>query len=194
MKRYRTIVADPPWVPLDKRNRTGISFEGESGAVFKATTLAYPTMTVEEIAALPVDDIAARDAHVFVWTTQHHLEFTFSIVRRWGFVPTCTLAWCKAPRGWGPGGTFQSTLEFVVYARRGRADVEGQINRQWWTWPRGAHSAKPDAFLDLVESAFPSPRLELFARRARFGWDYAGDGSLGTVQIPGLRNPNEAAA
>lgn len=53
---------------------------------------------------------------------------------------------------------------------------------RWWVWPRGAHSAKPEAFLDLVESMSPGPYAELFARRARFGWDYPiGDQSLGGV-------------
>jgi hypothetical protein len=65
---------------------------------------------------------------------------------------------------------------------------------RWFQWPRGAHSAKPEAFLDIVEQVSPGPYLEIFARRARFGWDYAGDGSLGTVEIPGLRAPDEVAA
>lgn len=51
-----------------------------------------------------------------------------------------------------------------------------------------------EGFLDVVEQVSPGPYLEIFARRARFGWDYAGDGSLGTVSIPGLREPGERAA
>jgi N6-adenosine-specific RNA methylase IME4 len=54
----------------------------------------------------------------------------------------------------------------------------------WYQWPRGQHSAKPDAFYDLVEAVSPGPYLELFARRARFGWSYWGDESLGTADMP----------
>lgn len=62
-----------------------------------------------------------------------------------------------------------------------RHDTE-RCDTRWFTWPRGVHSAKPDAFLDLVERVSPAPRAELFARRARFGWDYPiGDQSLGGV-------------
>jgi N6-adenosine-specific RNA methylase IME4 len=58
---------------------------------------------------------------------------------------------------------------------------QGSTTR-WFEWPRGEHSAKPDAFLDLVEQVSPGPYLEMFARRARFGWGYWGDESLGTAE------------
>jgi N6-adenosine-specific RNA methylase IME4 len=177
---YSTIVADPPWeMPRGSNYRWR---EGRPSGEKQA--LDYPTLTLDEIGALPVVDLAADDAHVFVWTTQRHLEATPGIVRAWGFAPSCTLVWCKAPHGWGPGGVFQSTVEFVVYGRRGSPEPSAQaVDRQWWEWPRGAHSAKPEAFLDLVEAVFPAPRVELFARRARFGWDYWGDQSLGTAEL-----------
>lgn len=56
----------------------------------------------------------------------------------------------------------------------------------WYEAPRGEHSAKPELFLDLIEQMSPGPYLELFARRARFGWEYAGNESLGTVEIEGV--------
>lgn len=63
--------------------------------------------------------------------------------------------------------------------------IETSRDSTWWEWPRGGHSVKPDAFLDMVEAALPGPYLEMFARRARFGWDYWGDESLGTAEIAG---------
>jgi N6-adenosine-specific RNA methylase IME4 len=179
VKRYRTIVADPPWEMKRGSNyawRRGL-FSGEQ------RSLDYPTLSVTEVAELPIANLADDDAHLFLWTTQRHLEATPSIARAWGFTPACTLVWCKPPHGWGPGGAFQSTVEFVIYANRGARRLPKQVPRQWWEWPRGEHSAKPDAFLDMVEQHFPAPRLELFARRARFGWDYWGDQSLGTVEM-----------
>jgi N6-adenosine-specific RNA methylase IME4 len=126
--RYRTIVADPPW-----EMARGSDYSWREGkASGERQQLDYGTMTTDEIAGLPVGSWADKDAHLFVWTTHRHLEATFAIVRAWGFGYVCTLTWCKQPHGWGPGGAFQSTTEFVLYARRGKSGVEGQIDRQWW--------------------------------------------------------------
>ncbi len=67
--------------------------------------------------------------------------------------------------------------------RKPATPLRGRIDTRWFTWPRGAHSAKPDAFYDMVEQVSSGPYLELFARRARFGWDYWGDQSLGTAEL-----------
>jgi N6-adenosine-specific RNA methylase IME4 len=68
--------------------------------------------------------------------------------------------------------------------RKPASPVRGRVDTRWFTWPRGAHSAKPDAFYDMVEQVSPGPYMELFARRARLGdWDYWGDQSLGTAEM-----------
>ena len=148
------------------------------GGGFTGTGLPYSTMTVEQIKDLPVRELASRDSHLYCWTTQRYLEATFGIVRGWGFKPSCVLTWCKPIRGWTVGGTFMSTTEFVIFARRGSLSALGRCDRQWWEWPRGAHSAKPEAFLDIVEQVSPGPYLEMFSRRARLGWDTWGNESL----------------
>lgn len=159
--------------------------------------LAYETMSVAEIAALPISDLADADAHLYVWTTQRYLWDTQGIVEVWGFKPVKVLVWCKPPAGFSVGGAYGNACEFVVFARRGSLPAQTRVSRDWWEWPRniGApvakgqrremfHSAKPEAFLDLVEQVSPGPYVELFARRARFGWDYWGDESLGTAEMP----------
>lgn len=151
-------------------------------------------MTVDEIAALPIRDLAEAGAHLYVWTINAYVEQTYAIVRAWGFKPSTLLTWCKRPNGIGLGGTYSLTSEHVLFARRGTCSASERVDSTWWEWPRGRHSAKPEAFLDMVERVSPGPYLEVFARRARFGWDYAGDGSLGTVEIPGLRSPAELTA
>lgn len=184
--RYQTIVADPPW-PYKE--------------FYHSATGAYPppyeTMTVSEIQALPVADLAMtrpaaeRDgtrpsggSHLFLWTTNRYLRDAYSVAAAWKFVPVSVLIWCKSSQGMGHGhATFRNTAEFVLYCKRGSPRPLTAVDRQWFTWPRGAHSAKPDAFYDLVEQVSPGPYLELFARRARFGWDYWGDESLGTVEL-----------
>lgn len=208
---YSTIVVDPPW-PMPE---TGATTRGETdtAGVYTAkggrkvdgtwwgrhrggsVKLPYTTMSLEEIGALPISDLAELDAHLYVWTTNRFLEGAYGLVRDWGFRPAQVLTWCKPPMGVGFGGAFTVTAEFVIFARRGSLAHAKRQDSSWWKWSRVyenghiAHSAKPDAFIDLVEQVSPGPYLELFARRARFGWDYAGDGSLGTVDIPGLRAP-----
>jgi len=253
VRRYRTIVADPPWPYEEGFN----GFGNRRG-------LPYKSMTVEEIAALPVASLADAGCHIYVWTTNRYLPVALSIVEMWGFSYSATLVWAKPPGQKGLGGRFAITTEFIVHAmasqqtkarrveRAGaviraareaagltRAEVfhrvrggkkTGIVNNweldislpnendwqklqallpllagvprpevpppppretepyarhpsTWWAWPRGAHSAKPDAFLDIVEQVSPGPYVELFARRARFGWDYWGDESLGTAEM-----------
>jgi N6-adenosine-specific RNA methylase IME4 len=90
--------------------------------------------------------------------------------------------WAKS--GLGVGGRFRHTVEFLLFCERGaQLPVTRRDLPTHFGWPRGQHSTKPDAFYDLVESVSPTPRLELFARRARFGWDYWGNESLGTAEM-----------
>lgn len=179
MTLYRTIVADPPW----EYERTGVTFhDGESGA-FTGTTVPYVTMTLGQIADVPVRDLSTRDAHLYLWTTQKYLRDAYWIADAWGFSVSSVLVWCKPVRGWTVGGTFMSTTEFVLFCRRGSLKASQRIDRQWFEWPRGEHSAKPEAFLDMVEAVSPAPRLELFARRNRLGWDTWGNEALEHVEL-----------
>jgi N6-adenosine-specific RNA methylase IME4 len=149
-----------------------------------ATDIPYRTMTLDEIRALPVERWAEDDAHLYVWTVNKFVEETYGIVRAWGFQPSTLLTWCKAPMGVGLGWAYGLTTEYVLFCRRGSLPYKTRVDSSWWQWKRGPHSAKPDAFLDMVEQVSPGPYLELFARRARFGWDYFGDESLQTVDLP----------
>ena len=206
MTQYRTIVADPPW-PMPE---TGVTTRGETdgkgrytakgGRIMDGTwwgrhrggsvRLPYETMTVEEICELSVPDLADSDAHLYLWTTNRFLEDAYAVARAWSFRPAQLLVWTKKPMGVGFGGAFTTTTEFVLFCRRGSLPHLQRMDSSWWQWPRPyenghiAHSAKPDAFLDLVEQVSPEPRLEMFARRARFGWDYWGDESLSTISLP----------
>jgi N6-adenosine-specific RNA methylase IME4 len=140
-------------------------------------------MSLADLAELPIRDLAERDAHLYVWTTNAHVRETYWLSESWGFTPICTLVWCKEPRGFGPGGTFQSNVEFIIFARRGSLAAKTKVTSRWHRWPRSAHSAKPDAFLDMVETVSPGPYLELFARRNRLGWDTWGDECLQHVEM-----------
>lgn len=177
MTRYRTIVADPPWRydegwPVNRGSRRG-----------SRVGLPYSAMSVAEVSALPVGDLADDDAHLFLWTTHRYLQDAFGVAKAWGFRYSSTLTWCKEPVGVGPGGLFAVTSEFVLYARKGKPEHHQRAASTWWRWPRGSHSEKPGAFGDLIERLVPGPYLELFARRQRLGWDTWGNEALCHVEM-----------
>lgn len=180
--RYRTIVADPPW-DVKRLDSPGAKGFGTNTEVLRSVPLAYPTMTVDAIAALPVSELAEADAHLYVWTINAYVESAYGIARQWGFSPSTLLTWCKTPMGLGMGGTFCQTTEHVLFARRGRCPAPVRIDTTWWQWPRGRHSEKPEAFIDMVEQVSPGPRLEMFARRTRLGWNTWGHECLNHVEM-----------
>lgn len=176
---YSTIVADPPWPMPTGGPRAGTRVWNPG----VPSHLPYPTMTLDEIARLPVDELAGPEAHLYVWTTNAFLEDTYALVRGWNFRVSQVLVWAKTPRGLGMGGAFTNTTEFVMFGWRGRLAPKKRLETSWFQWKRGAHSAKPEAFLDLVEEVSPGPYLELFARRNRLGWSTWGDQALEHVEV-----------
>jgi N6-adenosine-specific RNA methylase IME4 len=142
--------------------------------------MPYKTMTVAEIAALgcPSED----DAHLYLWTTNAFLPAAYEVVSDWGFRYSTTLVWAKKPMGGGLGGCYGIATEFVIFARKGHAPALSRIGRNWFDWKRPydergkpKHSAKPPGFFEMVEEVSPGPRLEMFARVRRDGWDRWGD-------------------
>ena len=189
--KYRTIVIDPPWDMPNGGGYKGDARWKTAKTAHQVGELPYQTLSNEALSTLPIGGLADGNCHLYLWVPNYHLEAAYSISRAWGFKPSVLLVWAKTPRGIGLGGAYTCTTEFALFCRRGTLKASQRLDTTWWNWkrPHNAHSAKPEGFLDVVEQVSPAPRLEIFARRARFGWDYAGDGSLGTVEIPGLRAP-----
>lgn len=183
-QRYPTIVIDPPWPYAD-------GWRGWGQTHADRTALPYPPMTLERIAALPVRELVANEGYVFLWTTNRYLEQSYGILRGWNLCPKQTLTWGKEPNGGGVGGLFATTTEFVVVAQRvgpsgkshQRNSTGRRVDRSHFDWPRQEHSRKPEAFLDHVETVCLSPRLEMFARRNRLGWDTWGNQSLEHLEV-----------
>jgi N6-adenosine-specific RNA methylase IME4 len=174
---YATIVVDPPWP-----QKGGGPLTGREGFLDTAGSLPMPyeTMSIREICDLQVP--AAKDAHLYLWTTNRFLPDAFVVLDAWGFRYSTTLVWAKRPIGAGLGGAYGIATEYVLFARRGKLRTMSRVGRNHFDWKRPydergkpKHSAKPPAFFEMVEQISPGPRLEMFARELRAGWDSWGD-------------------
>lgn len=172
---YRCVVADPPW-----SLRT-------PGATKADARRHYSTMTLDEIKALPVQDLAdPSGCHLWLWAVASMLEEAHQVARAWGFTPATVLTWCKSGQP-GVGHYLRMNTEFAILATMGKPITPAEKPMSsWYVWPRVmsgrfSHSVKPDPFYDLVEQCSPAPRVELFQRRCRFGWDGWGLGIEGQL-------------
>lgn len=192
MSTYRCIVVDPPWP--QKGGGTLRGREGWHDSHGASLPMRYDTMSVAAIAAMPMRELAHADgAHLYLWTTNGFLRDAFGVLDAWGFRYSTTLVWAKTPMGGGLGGAYGISTEFCLYARRGQLAPLSRGRGTWWNWKRPydergkpTHSAKPPGFYDLVEAVTPGPRVELFARRARAGWDAWGDQAPNAVELTAL--------
>lgn len=192
MSAYRTIAVDPPWP--QKGGGTLRGREGWHDSHGASRPMPYGLMPVDEIAAMPVRELAHPDgAHLYLWTTNGFLDQAYDVARAWGFKPSTLLVWAKAPMGGGLGGAYGISTEFCLYARRGSLPPLSRVRGTWFTWKRPydergkpMHSAKPPEFYDMIEKVSPGGRVELFARRARPGWDVWGNQAPGAVDLPAL--------
>lgn len=189
---YRTIVADPPWpyktpgggpLQASPEHRPN-SWDGPTSG--SGSVQRYGSMNLDDLKAIAPS--AADDAHLYIWTTNAFLVEAHDLAGAWGFRPVTALTWTKTkPDGsvsMKTGYYFRGATEHCLFAVRGSLKLQTtDALPTGYLWPRLPHSVKPDAFYDLVEKASPGPYLELFARRARFGWDYWGDQSLGTAEV-----------
>jgi N6-adenosine-specific RNA methylase IME4 len=153
--KFGCIYADPPWQ---------YSNQGTRGA----TGDHYAGMSVDEIAALPIRELAADNAHLHFWTTNAFLFDSHRIMEAWGFTYKSVFVWVKPQIGMG--NYWRVSHEFLLFGVRGSCPFQDRTLRSWGEFKRGKHSAKPDEIRHLIERASPGPRLELFARRSSPGW------------------------
>lgn len=190
MIRYRTILADPPWRVEGSQNDDR-PWCSKGGRRNRETFFPYQTQTLEWIEALPVSDLAEKDAHLYLWVPArfNRRGLGLHVAEAWGFEDVGEVVWRKPSFGLGKFPRPQH--EILIVCRRGTLPF--QVNNVGsvitWKQPRGkgnggkVHSAKPDGSWDLIEQASPGPYVELFARRDRLGWDTWGDESLGTAEM-----------
>lgn len=162
---YGTILADPPW---------HFQRDDPSGGRTKLSALYAGTMSDAQIVALDVGGLAAPQAHLYLWTTEVHLEVAVACVQAWGFERKHSFVWCKASKDLEPqigmGSYGRQAHELCLFATRGKQPALVHDVPTWFLAPRGAHSAKPPHIHRIAERMSPGPRVELFARRRVPGW------------------------
>jgi N6-adenosine-specific RNA methylase IME4 len=173
-RRFATILADPPW---RFTNRTG------KMAPEHRRLSRYGTLTLDEIAGLPVGQVAAERAHLYLWVPNALLPEGLRVMETWGFRYKSNVVWHKVRKdggsdGRGVGFYFRNVTELVLFGVRGRdtrtlAPGRRQVNLV--ATRKREHSRKPDELYPIVEACSPAPRVELFARGTREGWATWGD-------------------
>lgn len=167
-KRYGVIVADPEWRFEPYSRETGMD---------RAADNHYPTNVTEVIAERDIASIAADDCVLFLWATVPMLRDAFRVMEAWGFEYKSHAIWDKVHIG--TGYWFRNRHELLLVGTRGAipAPAMGDQFASVMTIARKEHSAKPEQFLELIESYFPTlPKIELNRRGpARPGWDAWGN-------------------
>ncbi len=162
--RYKTILIDLPWelpfVPVEIRK--GMK------------KVNYSSMSIKEIEEFPINNFADNDCVMFFWTTHKHLPVSFQIINKWKFKYLATISWDK-----GNGMTWngiQKKTEFCLICYKGKLTLNFKkpIPTHITEKSQG-HSKKPHCLYRIIEKSTLFPRIELFARHRREGWDAWGN-------------------
>lgn len=173
-KRFATVMADPPW---RFTNRTG------KMAPEHKRLSRYGTMSLDEICALPVKNVLASTAHLYLWVPNALLPDGLRVMQSWGFEYKSNIVWHKLRKdggsdGRGVGFYFRNVTELLLFGVRGknaRTLPPGRTQVNYIGTRKREHSRKPDEQYELIESCSPGPFLEMFARGARPGWTVWGN-------------------
>lgn len=133
----------------------------------------YKTMPLEGIKSFPISNFTAQDAHLYLWVPSALLNEGLEVMRAWGFEYTTNIVWVKHQVGLG--NYWRNAHEIALFGVRGHLPPLRNDMRTWFMADRRQHSRKPDEFYALVEQVSPGPRIDLFSREKRTGWDQWGD-------------------
>ncbi|MDE2597768.1 MAG: DNA methyltransferase [Sphingomonadales bacterium] len=175
---YGCIIADPPW------RFSNYSAKGEA----KNPVAHYDCMSLDDIAAMPVGDLAMPDCAMLMWATAPMLPEGIDLLRRWGFTFKSAAAWAKQSStgekwAFGTGYCFRSAAEFILLGTIGKPKVRSRSVRNLIVAPVREHSRKPEEQYEMAEALYAGPYAEVFSRGGRQGWDCFGDevGKFGEV-------------
>jgi N6-adenosine-specific RNA methylase IME4 len=176
---FGVFMADPPW-KFVTRSAKGLA---------RSPDRHYPTMAIDEIKALPVGALAAKNSMLGLWTTGPHLELALQVMAAWGFAYSgFGFVWIKLNKGaptlfvpqsheiWmGLGYTTRKNAEVCLFGRRGHPKRLAKDVREVILSPRREHSRKPAEVIDRMQRLYPGPYLEMFSREPREGWSSWGN-------------------
>jgi N6-adenosine-specific RNA methylase IME4 len=173
-RQFHTILADPPW---RFQNRTG------KMAPEHRRLSRYDTLTLDEIIALPVRQVAADVAHLYLWVPNALLPEGIRVLQAWGFEYKTNIVWHKIRKDGGPDGRgvgvyFRNVTEVVLFGVRGknaRTLAPGRRQVNFLATRKREHSRKPDELYDIIEECSRGPYLEMFARGTREQWTTFGN-------------------
>lgn len=170
---YALAVVDPPWT-FKVRSEKGITKKGAGGQ--------YRTMTLDDIKAMPMRSIMARHSWLILWATNPMIRLAFDVLDAWGATFSTMGHWSKRnPKSgklaFGTGNVLRCAGEPFLIARFGQPRVMARNIRSVIEGPRRQHSRKPDEAMAEFARLAPefAPKIEVFARDARPGWDVFGD-------------------
>lgn len=169
MSGFSVVVADPPW-------RFSDALPGKG----RGASAHYPTLSIPEIMRFPLPPIA-NNAVLFLWRVASQVPEAYKVCEAWGFTPKTEIVWVKrtetGKRWFGMGRYTRAEHETCIVAVRGKPATKSRSIRSTFeaAVPGGRHSAKPEAFFDLVEQLVDGPYAELFARRKRMDWTCIGN-------------------
>ena len=172
--RFACVLADPPWQFI---NRTG------KVAPEHRRLSRYGTMAADVISSLPVSEISAPTAHLYLWVPNALLPEGLQVMSAWGFHYKSNIVWRKIRKdggsdGRGVGFYFRNVTEIVLFGVRGknaRTLQPGRTQVNYLETRKREHSRKPDEIYPIIEACSPGPRIELFARGMRPGWTVWGN-------------------
>ena len=180
-KKYQIIYADPPWeTKYFKENR-----EGQL-----SRRLPYTIMSDNQIIKLPIKNIVADDAILFLWCIDSRIPLLSMLMLGWGFDYKCIgFVWCKAARTTnGENATYGSytrrSCEYCFIGTKGKYLVKSRNVDQFLSEPKSKHSKKPIEIKNrIIKLVGDLPRIELFARKEDLlfdadgfeGWDVWGN-------------------
>lgn len=180
--KYNIIYADPPWSYKDKRDKHPRLCGGALSH--------YPTMKIEDIKALPIADLTADNAILFLWVTFPLLQEGLDTIKSWGFkYKTLGFSWIKTNKKnnkpfFGIGYYTKSNCEVCLIGVKGKPPKVSNSVSSVIISPREEHSKKPDIVRDkIVELCGDLPRIELFARQKADGWDVWGNEVISDINL-----------
>lgn len=180
VKKYRTILADPPW-NLGKFGRGKDSRPNRVYQVGHNVPVTYPIMSTKQICDLDIYSLLDECCHLWLWTTNRTLHDAFHVMDAWGFRYLNMITFEKSA---GVGAWFVNRTQHLLFGYRGKLSMgTGRYSPTIFHYRPIKHSQKPENSYQLIEKISFGPRLELFARREREGWDVWGNEVNNDVEI-----------